>query len=54
MELKIGFFTLLGIVFTVLKLTSAIDWEWWVVLSPLWGGAVVWFLLMLLYLFLDG
>lgn len=32
----IGFFGLLTIVFITLKLTNAIDWSWWWVLSPLW------------------
>lgn len=31
----IGFFSLLAIVFIVLKLTGHIDWSWWWVLSPL-------------------
>lgn len=30
-------FTTLGIVFVVLKLTNVIDWEWWLVLLPIWG-----------------
>lgn len=37
----IGFFGLLGIAFIVLKLCAVIDWPWWVVLSPLWGGALL-------------
>ena len=36
----IGFFGLLGIAFIVLKLTGFIDWEWWIVLSPIWGSAL--------------
>ena len=34
----IGFFGLLGIVFITLKLTGFIDWSWWLVTAPLWGG----------------
>jgi hypothetical protein len=34
----IGFFGLLGIVFIILKLTGVIDWSWWLVLLPLYGG----------------
>lgn len=34
----IGFFGLLGIVFIVLKLTGYINWSWWWVTAPLWGG----------------
>lgn len=37
----IGFFGLLGIVFIVLKLTGFIDWSWWLVTLPLWGGAAI-------------
>lgn len=32
---------LLGIAFIVLKLMELIDWEWWLVLSPFWGGAAL-------------
>jgi hypothetical protein len=34
----IGFFGLLGILFIALKLTGVIDWSWWWVTAPLWGG----------------
>lgn len=34
----VGFFGLLTIMFIGLKLTGVIDWEWWVVLSPMWGS----------------
>ena len=37
----VGFFGLLGIVFIVLKLTGFIDWEWWIVLSPIWGSVLL-------------
>lgn len=37
----IGFFGLLTIVFTALKLTGYISWSWWWVLSPLWGIPLV-------------
>lgn len=33
----VGFLGLLAIVFITLKLTSVIDWSWWLVLAPLWG-----------------
>lgn len=32
----IGFTGLLAVAFIVLKLTGAISWSWWWVLSPLW------------------
>lgn len=30
---------LLGVAFVVLKLTGVIDWSWWWVTAPFWGGA---------------
>ncbi len=35
---SIGFGSLLTLIFITLKLTGYIDWNWWWVLSPLWGG----------------
>lgn len=37
----IGLLTVLFLIFMVLKLTGHIDWSWWYVTLPLWGG-VVW------------
>lgn len=37
----IGFLGLLGLAFIVLKLTGMIDWSWWFVTLPLWGGAAL-------------
>jgi len=37
----IGFAGLLTILFVGLKLTGYIAWSWWWVLSPLWIGAAV-------------
>ena len=34
----VGLFGVLGIVFTVLKLTGVISWSWWLVLLPFYGG----------------
>lgn len=31
----------LALVFITLKLTGSIDWSWWWVTAPLWGGAAV-------------
>ena len=41
-----GFFTLLQLLFIGLKLTGYVDWDWWLVLSPLWVGGVLWVLVM--------
>lgn len=49
----IGFFTVLTIVFIVLKLTGVIDWSWVWVLSPTWiSSAVV--LIILLIVSING
>lgn len=32
---------LLGVAFIVLKLCKVIDWSWWWVTLPLWGGLVL-------------
>jgi len=37
----IGVVGLLGVVFVVLKLTGYIDWSWWWVTAPFWGGAAL-------------
>lgn len=34
----IGVFGLLGVAFVVLKLCGVIDWSWWWVTAPFWGG----------------
>ena len=35
---SIGVLGLLGVVFITLKLTGVIDWSWWWVTCPFWGG----------------
>jgi hypothetical protein len=45
--MKLGFFSLLTIVFVTLKLTHVIGWSWWLVVSPmLIGGFLVFFILL--------
>lgn len=34
----IGGLGLLGVVFVTLKLIGVIDWSWWAVTLPFWGG----------------
>jgi hypothetical protein len=34
----IGVLGLLGVVFVTLKLVGVIDWSWWWVTAPFWGG----------------
>ena len=48
----IGVSGLLGVAFVVLKLTGFINWSWWWVTLPFWGGlALVLLILLLLELF---
>ena len=50
----VGVFGLLGVVFVTLKLTGNIDWSWWYVTLPFWGGVVLFlivvFISLLIYL----
>jgi len=34
----VGVVGLLGIAFIILKICDVIDWSWWWVLLPFWGG----------------
>jgi hypothetical protein len=45
----IGVFGLLGVLFVGLKLTGVINWSWWWVTLPFWGGLA--FVLSLIVLF---
>ncbi len=40
-----GFFGALGLLFIGLKLADVIDWSWWLVTLPLYGGFVFIFVL---------
>ena len=31
----------LFVVFLILKLTKVVDWSWWWITSPLWGGLII-------------
>lgn len=37
----IGVLGLLGVVFVTLKLCGVINWSWWWVTLPFWGGAAI-------------
>ncbi len=41
---------LLGIVFITLKLCGVINWSWWWVTAPFWGGAALAIILVLILL----
>ena len=45
-----GLLGLLGLLFVGLKLGHAIDWSWWLVTAPFWGGfALVMAILALMF-----
>lgn len=46
----IGVLGLLGVVFVTLKLTGVINWSWWYVTLPFWGGFAI--LLVILFIML--
>ena len=50
----IGFFGLLGIVFITLKLCGVIDWEWWLVLAPIWVPVLVVFVVVFIITLVDA
>lgn len=50
----IGFTSLLTIVFIVLKLCGIIAWSWWWVLSPLWISTILWVILGVVILLVEG
>jgi len=44
----VGFFGLMFLIFMTLKLTEVIDWSWWWVTAPLWGGfALIFFIIII-------
>ena len=45
-----SFLSLLALLFIGLKLTGFIDWSWWWVTAPLWGGMAL-FLIFILGIF---
>jgi len=57
----IGVLSLLGVLFVGLKLGGLINWSWWWVTAPFWGGfaliftiAIIIGVLFLLKVLLDG
>lgn len=52
MQINIGLFSLLGLIFVVLKLTDVIAWSWWLVLLPFYGGLALIAIVFLFFLVL--
>lgn len=44
----VSVFGLLGVAFVILKLCGVINWSWWWVLSPFWGGFVLLIIVLVL------
>jgi len=44
----------LGIVFITLKLMGYIDWSWWYVTLPLWGGVAIGLSLILIVVIVSA
>lgn len=42
----VGFCGLLTVAFIVLRLTGYIDWDWWLVLAPLWVPMLILFVVL--------
>lgn len=40
-SIGLNFLEVLLVVFLILKLTKVIDWSWWWVTFPLWGGIII-------------
>ena len=49
-----GLFGTLFIIFLILKLTNVIDWSWWWVTAPLWGGILLWVSIFVTYILFFG
>ena len=50
----ISFLGLLGVLFIGLKLTGYINWSWWFVTLPLWGGTAIALIILLLVAIFFG
>jgi uncharacterized membrane protein YjfL (UPF0719 family) len=50
----ISFSTALFLILLVLKLTKVIEWSWWWVTLPLWGGIAFAVILLLIYYIFKG
>jgi len=44
----VGMYGLTFIALLVLKLTNVIDWSWWWITCPLWGGAAISFIIAII------
>ena len=49
-----GIFGTLFVIFLILKLTKVIDWSWWWITAPLWGGILLWIIAFMAYILFFG
>ncbi len=49
----IGILGLLGVAFVVLKLCKVIDWSWWWVTCPFWGGLALILIMLIVAILLT-
>ena len=49
-----GIFGTLFVIFLILKLTKVIDWSWWWITAPLWGGILLWIIVFMVYILFFG
>jgi hypothetical protein len=49
----VGFFGLMFLILMTLKLTNYIDWSWWWVTAPLWGGFVIVFFIVFIVMLIK-
>lgn len=49
-QMDISLSIILFIVFLILKLTHVIDWNWWWITSPLWIGAILAIIALIIFL----
>jgi hypothetical protein len=52
--MKLGFFTSLTLLFIGLKLTNYVDWSWFMVLSPMIAGFVLWAIIVTIVVAVDS
>lgn len=45
--MQVGILGILGCIFVTLKLCDVINWSWWLVTLPFWGGIVLGLLIFL-------
>jgi len=52
--MKLGFLSLLTLIFVICKLTNVISWSWWLVFAPSIFGLAIIILLLALFVWSKG